>query len=306
MNILKSRDRHGFTIVELIVIIIVIAILASVTIVVYNGLQASAREKTLLSDVEAIESELSRYATKNTGVYGSSLNWYSPGAANANIKFVPTTGNIIDVVTSDTDYCIRAYNTKTKINSLLNSYKKGSSNSACSTLSASSVAQVDSPLPAIVSTTFDNGSLSIWSYSHMDATLTVSTERPRTGTRSAKQVHTDSWTISPEGYGSGDPGDGIRATITGLTVGKTYRYSGWAYMPTAASQSQVYWHAVSPSVPVVRGPAQPFNTWVEVSIVITATSTSQYIFLNSTNANTATSNGVTRTTYFDDIRVTEV
>lgn len=43
------RNEHGFTIVELLIVIVVIAILAAITIVAYNGVQTSASNSALKS-----------------------------------------------------------------------------------------------------------------------------------------------------------------------------------------------------------------------------------------------------------------
>lgn len=46
---MKENRRNGFTIVELLIVIVVIAILAVITIVAYNGVQARARDSQLQS-----------------------------------------------------------------------------------------------------------------------------------------------------------------------------------------------------------------------------------------------------------------
>ena len=121
----SSRLKNGFTIVELIIVVAVIAVLAMVVIVGYNGLQNNARDKSLLSDIDAVESELARYAVKNGGKYDSSLNWDSSSAANQNIRFVPTSGNIILVSGYGDSYCVRAYNPASSYKNLAAAIKKG-------------------------------------------------------------------------------------------------------------------------------------------------------------------------------------
>lgn len=54
----KPLKSHGFTIVELLIVIVIIAILASITIVAYNGIQERARDAQRLQDVKKIETAL--------------------------------------------------------------------------------------------------------------------------------------------------------------------------------------------------------------------------------------------------------
>lgn len=135
---MRASLAKGFTIVELIIVISVIGILATVTMVGYNSIQAGARDKAVLSDVEAVESEISRYSVKHGGTFGEAVEWYSGGTANANIAFTPSTGNVIDIVADTTSYCIRAYNSAASTYKSMNSaYEKGSDSSACGNLEPS-------------------------------------------------------------------------------------------------------------------------------------------------------------------------
>ena len=60
-------ERRGFTIVELLIVIVVIAILAAITIVAYNGIQNQAKSAALRSDL-ANASRAIEVAHVNSGV----------------------------------------------------------------------------------------------------------------------------------------------------------------------------------------------------------------------------------------------
>ncbi len=60
----KSYLKSGFTIVELLIVIIVIAILATIVITAYNGVQTRARNAKTVSAVEAWAKAVKLYETK--------------------------------------------------------------------------------------------------------------------------------------------------------------------------------------------------------------------------------------------------
>jgi prepilin-type N-terminal cleavage/methylation domain-containing protein len=69
-NIKNMKKDRGFTIVELLIVIVVIAILAAITIVAYNGVQNKAKDANNRTDAvaiakvaESINADLSSYPT---------------------------------------------------------------------------------------------------------------------------------------------------------------------------------------------------------------------------------------------------
>lgn len=59
------KQSRGFTIVELLIVIVVIAILAAVTIVSYNGISSRAKDSQIKSDLETAAKQLLNYQTIN-------------------------------------------------------------------------------------------------------------------------------------------------------------------------------------------------------------------------------------------------
>ncbi len=75
---LRSIHRQqGFTIVELLIVVVVIAILATITIIAYNGIQNSAIESSIKNDLKTAKSEFMNSLTR-TDSYPNSLS-YTPG-----------------------------------------------------------------------------------------------------------------------------------------------------------------------------------------------------------------------------------
>ena len=77
MKTTRENKQTGFTIVELLIVIVVIAILAAITIVAFNGIQGRARDSQRVQDLKSIVKALELYKTAN-GSYPAAV-----GTANA-------------------------------------------------------------------------------------------------------------------------------------------------------------------------------------------------------------------------------
>lgn len=75
VDLLKPRAR-GFTIVELLIVVVVIAILAAITIVSYQGITARANDTAVQSDLSAVAKQLQAYYVEN-GAYPQDTTIYA-------------------------------------------------------------------------------------------------------------------------------------------------------------------------------------------------------------------------------------
>jgi type II secretion system protein G len=75
----KRQSSVGFTIVELLIVIVVIGILAAITIVAYNGVQSRARDSERQTEMKSIEKALEMYNVDNGGYPTCSGTTYVAG-----------------------------------------------------------------------------------------------------------------------------------------------------------------------------------------------------------------------------------
>lgn len=61
------KSIKGFTVVELLIVIVVVAILAAITIVGYNGVQDRARKNAAMAELKAVSNKLETYYSANAG-----------------------------------------------------------------------------------------------------------------------------------------------------------------------------------------------------------------------------------------------
>jgi len=105
----KRPQRSGFTIVELLIVIVVIGILAAITIVAFNGVQKKAQQSSAQSAVSQANKKVLAYAAQNSDQYPSSLE--AAGITNTdgmqysyNNDISPRTYGITAVVGSSSYY----------------------------------------------------------------------------------------------------------------------------------------------------------------------------------------------------------
>ncbi len=79
--VMKGREaaQPGFTIVELLIVVVVIAILAAVTIVAYNGIQERARSSSVASLLSQVSKKVQAQKVLNEDVLPASLDGLLPG-----------------------------------------------------------------------------------------------------------------------------------------------------------------------------------------------------------------------------------
>lgn len=101
LNKIKNlKEERGFTIVELLIVIVVIAILAAIVIVAYNGITSRANAATAKANATAVQKVVEAYATDTgNGLYPTrvQLTGWSGGVTR-----LPSGVSIIETTLSST------------------------------------------------------------------------------------------------------------------------------------------------------------------------------------------------------------
>jgi len=98
---LKHTQSRGFTIVELLIVVVVIAILAAITIISYNGINTRARQTAMQSNLEQVSKSVMSYRTIN-GNYPASLSLLNNGQGVS----VPSDVQFAYTLEGTDDYCL--------------------------------------------------------------------------------------------------------------------------------------------------------------------------------------------------------
>lgn len=81
----RNLNSKGFTIVELLIVIVVIGILALLVITTYSGIQAKARNSKRQTDIQSIQTQLEAFFSQN-GYYPSLTDMNSSSWLDTNMK----------------------------------------------------------------------------------------------------------------------------------------------------------------------------------------------------------------------------
>ena len=97
----KYTNGKGFTIVELLIVIVVIAVLAAVTIVAFNGIQQRARASAAMAALSQSKKKLEVYKVEN-GAYPTTGNLASAGISSGDTT--------LQYTSNGTTFCITGTN----------------------------------------------------------------------------------------------------------------------------------------------------------------------------------------------------
>lgn len=81
----KTNRQSGFTIVELLIVIVVIGILAALVITTFTGIQQKARDTERQTDIKALYGQVEAYYAQN-GKYPTLTNMNTAAWRSSNVK----------------------------------------------------------------------------------------------------------------------------------------------------------------------------------------------------------------------------
>lgn len=207
---MQRNKKRGFTIVELLIVIVVIAILAAITIVAYTGIQDRAKASATQSAASQAGKTIAAYAVSNNDAYPTNLS----AAAISNTDTI-TYNYIVNNATTPSNYCLSATDTANPTIAY------------SSTSTAAGLVEGECVTNLVTNPSFDSGAL--WA-TNAGTDVSISTAEAYMGNRSMRVLRT----------GTGD--DFAHQSIT-LQPGRTYSYSARIYLTGSGStgNNRNYW-----------------------------------------------------------------
>ncbi len=284
----KTRTVSGFTIIELLIVVVVIAILAAITLVAFNGVQDQAKTTALKTDLsQAVKSMEAAKVTSPSGQY--------PAQFPSNVKV--SSNNSLSLSSDASGFCVNAEIKNTEKRLYYSTVDRTQTDGSCpgNVIQGSEVGAT----PNLISdTNFNNAGPGTQQWNVSTGTPATHTTTVRSGTPSdpypnrsvlrVTNVPNNSITYS---YLRG-PVD-----VTGITSGSTYtarylvRLASGTFTGSVNSFGVMSGSYTNISIPQLFNILTPTSNWQEVSRTVTAsqngvTNTAIYLGLSTNDART--------------------
>ena len=220
-----SKNNAGFTIVELLIIIVVIGILAAITIVAYTGIQQRAQAATVQSDIEGAAKQIAMDQV-TTSAYPATVALANNGAG---LKASPGTTYqyAVNNTANPQTYCITATNNTTSY--FISSTNNVPTSGACPGQGAGGVAAITNLIinPKLALDT--NG----WSVNGPAGSVGTASRQTTGGPTGISTFYRYATTTAPTASPLSIMVTPTRTSAIPVTYGTTYAVS--AYMRTSCS-----------------------------------------------------------------------
>ena len=219
------NTKTGFTIVELLIVIVVIAILAAITIVAFNGIQERARVSSVSAALNQATKKIAVYQVDNPNQYPADLA--SIGiTSGGNVSYQYSVNNSVSPAT----YCITATTGST-------SYKASSTSTAPS--SGGCAGHGQGGAAAITNLAINPSAATganYWSTNTSNSTLSRDPAETRTGSLTTGSIRT---TVNVAGNASTQLWDGSATPLVPVSPGDSVTISAWVKSSVAGRTLQI-------------------------------------------------------------------
>lgn len=245
-----AKQKNGFTIVELLIVVVVIAILAAITIVAYNGITSRARDSAMQSALSQVNKKLATYSIQNSNTYPAQLT--DAGISeNGGTTFQYAYDNNVNPAT----YCVTA--TNSTVNFKINSIDGKPVSGACAGHGSGGVAAITNLVP---NPSFETNAAG-WGYTSGNGGVSVISVET-SGGYSGNNFHRMKWTTAPTVNWGGSVSPNMP-----VSVGSSYSASVWVRSNKAYQIYLILRPNNYPTGPDQTGPATTLvpNTWVKLT-----------------------------------------
>lgn len=211
----QSNAKSGFTIVELLIVIVVIAILAAITIVAYNGIQQRARTSAVSSALSQANKKLALYTVDNSSYPADLATIGITDTSDVTYQYS------YDNTTNPATYCVTA--TSGSVSYKTSSTSQTPTTGGCAGHGVGGVAAITNLAtnPSVESNTTN--------YAGASASVAQATAWAANGTRSLSVTPTSTTTTDSYAYLGGDSGN----MRLGMQAGKTYSLRATLNIPAS-------------------------------------------------------------------------